>query len=73
MRRLAVLLFSCMMVFPSFAFSQQKADTKKTHKKKPAAKKQDQDWGRFNATSKKDLDAADRKKAEKAEKAAAKK
>lgn len=67
MRRLAVVFLSSMMVFPSFAFSQQKADTRKTQKKKPAAKKQD-DWGRFNATSKRDLDAADRKKAEKAAK-----
>jgi hypothetical protein len=65
--RFAVLVFSVFMVFPLSAFPQQKTDTRKTQKKKPAAKKQD-DWGRFNSTSKKDLDTADRKKAEKAAK-----
>ena len=68
MSRFAVLAFSFMMVFPPFAFSQQKIDTKKTQKKKPAAKKRQDDWGRFNAGAKKDLDAEDRKKAEKAAK-----
>ena len=68
MTRFAVLVFSLMMVFPPFAFSQQKAHTKKTQKKKSAARKQQDDWGRFNAGAKKDLDAEDRKKAEKAAK-----
>ena len=66
MSRFAVLAFSFMMVFPPFAFSQQKIETKKTQKKKPAAKKRRDDWGRFNAGAKKDLDAQDKAKAAKA-------
>ena len=49
---------------------QEKRKIKEERRRKEAAssaRKQD-DWGRFNASSKRDLDAADRKKAEKAAK-----
>jgi hypothetical protein len=62
------LLFAFLVLtLPFVSFAEEK---KPAPKKKPvAAKKQKQDdWGRFNSTSKKDLDAADRKKAEKAAK-----
>jgi hypothetical protein len=65
------LLFFLMFSLPLASFSQEKR--KAVPKKKPAAgrqakKKQQDDWGRFNSTSKRDLDAADKKKAEKAAK-----
>jgi hypothetical protein len=65
-----LLLAFLILALPVLSFSEEK---KAAPKKKPAAKKQakkqpDQDWGRFSSTSKRDLDAADRKKAEKAAK-----
>ena len=64
MRRLVFALL--ILALPVASYSQEK----KAPKKKPVAAKKQQkdDWGRFNASSKRDLDAADRKKAEKAAK-----
>ena len=46
---------------------QEKRKIKEERRRQDRQAKQD-DWGRFNSTSKKDLDAADRKKAETAKK-----
>ena len=58
----AVLAFG----FSSSSFSQEKKTEKKNEKKKPAAKKQAapaQDWGRFNAGAKRDLEKMEKKDA----------
>ena len=59
----AVLAFG----FSSNSFSQEKkAEKKKVEKKKPVAKKQaaaSQDWGRFNAGAKRDLEKMEKKDA----------
>jgi hypothetical protein len=49
---------------PAAGQQAKKGQAKKAQAKKPP----EQDWGRFNATSKRDLDTAERKKSEKAAK-----
>ena len=66
-----LLVAFLIFALPAVSLAEEK---KAAPKKKPAAAKQqtkkkpDGDWGRFNTSSKRELDAADRKKAEKAAK-----
>ena len=61
MSRLAAVLAVFALTLPPFAFSQQqKAEKKKAEKKKPAPA---QDWGRFNAGAKRDLEKMEKKDA----------
>ena len=60
--RVLVLLLGISLFVPGSSFAQEKKTAKKTQKKKSEPK---QDWGRFNSSSKKDLDKLEKEKAAK--------